>query len=465
MNKTIRILAILLILVNTFALSSCGEHVHELDEGKIIKNATCIEIGIKEYKCIECGEVKEEQIERTEHSKVIDQMVNATCTSTGLTEGSHCSVCNEVIKAQEKIKKLNHNYIDGICTLCNKKVSVGLNYTLNSDGSSYVVTGIGTCRDLEIVIPEIYNKLPVEEIAKGAFDDYKDLKSIIIPSSIEQIGNGVFSNCINLENIEIDVNNKTYKSIDGNLYSIDDEILIQYALGKKDTSFIIPDGVERIFPFAFTNSANLESIEISNSVRSIEYYAFQNCSRLTTVMISESVTSIEYDAFRGCNSLKNIIVNENNKAYKSIDGNLYKKDGKTLILYAGGKEKETFLIDKDVEEIREYAFENCVNLKKIFFGRNSQLKKINQYAFTGCENLIEITIPSGVERIGQGVFYNCKSLEKIIIPESVKFMDSNVFRGCENLTIYCEARYIPDTWKENWNSTFCKVIRNYKNNK
>ena len=58
-----------------------------------------------------------------------------------------------------------------------------------------------------------------------------------------------------------------------------------------------------------------------------------------------------------------------------------------------------------------------------------------------------------------------KAQEKIIIPESVKFMDSNVFRGCENLTIYCEARYIHDSWAENLNSTFCKVIRNYKNNK
>lgn len=49
-----------------------------------------------------------------QHKEVIDEAVAPTCTSTGLTEGSHCSVCNEVIKEQEVVAKTNHTYVEQI---------------------------------------------------------------------------------------------------------------------------------------------------------------------------------------------------------------------------------------------------------------------------------------------------------------------------------------------------------------
>ena len=42
------------------------------------------------------------------HTEVVDAAVGATCTSTGLTEGKHCSVCNEVLTAQEEVPALDH---------------------------------------------------------------------------------------------------------------------------------------------------------------------------------------------------------------------------------------------------------------------------------------------------------------------------------------------------------------------
>ena len=53
---------------------------------------------------------------------MIDPAVAATCTETGLTEGSHCSVCNKILVAQKTVSALNHsftNYIsndDATCT-------------------------------------------------------------------------------------------------------------------------------------------------------------------------------------------------------------------------------------------------------------------------------------------------------------------------------------------------------------
>ena len=50
-----------------------------------------------------------------EHTIVIDKAVPATCTQTGLTEGSHCSECNEVIVAQDVIPSLGHSWTDATC--------------------------------------------------------------------------------------------------------------------------------------------------------------------------------------------------------------------------------------------------------------------------------------------------------------------------------------------------------------
>lgn len=52
------------------------------------------------------------------HKKVIDAAIEATCTENGLTQGSHCQVCEKVLVEQEVVKA-NHNYVDGKCSKCN----------------------------------------------------------------------------------------------------------------------------------------------------------------------------------------------------------------------------------------------------------------------------------------------------------------------------------------------------------
>ena len=68
--------------------------------------------------------VAQEEIEALGHKEVADKGYAATCEKEGLTDGSHCSVCNEVIKAQETIKKAEHTWIDATkkapktCSVC-----------------------------------------------------------------------------------------------------------------------------------------------------------------------------------------------------------------------------------------------------------------------------------------------------------------------------------------------------------
>lgn len=75
---------------------------HIYDEGVIKQEQTCIEDGIKLYTCTLCGKTRKEEIP-AEHLEVIDPEVEATFTTTGLTEGSHCERCGEIIRKQYEI--------------------------------------------------------------------------------------------------------------------------------------------------------------------------------------------------------------------------------------------------------------------------------------------------------------------------------------------------------------------------
>ena len=52
------------------------------------------------------------------HTEAVDPAVAATCEKTGLTEGKHCSVCNEVLVAQKETPKTEHKFENGKCSVC-----------------------------------------------------------------------------------------------------------------------------------------------------------------------------------------------------------------------------------------------------------------------------------------------------------------------------------------------------------
>ena len=94
-------------------------------EWKVTKKATCTEPGTKERKCSRCDEAETDTIPATGHTEVEDAAVAATCTTAGKTAGSHCSVCNAVIKAQEEIPAAGHTEVEDVavaatCTTAGK---------------------------------------------------------------------------------------------------------------------------------------------------------------------------------------------------------------------------------------------------------------------------------------------------------------------------------------------------------
>ena len=76
-----------------------------------------------------------------------------------------------------------------------------MDYTLNEDQKSYSVTGIGTCMDTDVVIPAVYEGLPVTSIGSWAFYSCDSLTSVVIGDSVTTIGDGAFEDCDRLTSI------------------------------------------------------------------------------------------------------------------------------------------------------------------------------------------------------------------------------------------------------------------------
>lgn len=352
----------------------------------------------------------------------------------------------------------------------------------------------GGCSSLTSV-----NMSAVTKISSYAFKDCIGLESVNIPSTVTSIGNA-FKGCVSLSNIVVDEGNVIFNSIDGNLYQQVEYVgmtLVQYAIGKADTQFTIPDGVVSIWQYAFDGSENLTSISISSSVtrvsgikgcynlsnilvegadaayKSIDGVlysksgttlvlypmgkkdtqftvsddvtyigaaAFNDCKNLTSITIGKTVNDIGSGAFSGCANLQNFKVADNNGYYTSIDGNLYTKSwGRyKLVQYALGKTNTEFTVPSNVTGIYSGAFNGCENLTTVKMG--DSVDTIEGYAFNGCKNLVSVTFSSALNSIGENIFYDCENLTSITIPIGITEIGHNSFRLCGNLTsVYYEG--------------------------
>ena len=327
-------------------------------------------------------------------------------------------------------------------------------------------------------------KYPVTTIEPDAFKDNTEIKSVTVPSSLKEIGEGAFEGCDNIDNIEFqgttppagidnafsketkenakvtvpDESKEAYEeaigdefqdiepaggvteTIDGIVYKVnkesdENEVTVVGSTDELSGNVTIPetvtiDGVEytvtKIEKGAFSGNTDITGVTIPDTVTEIGEGAFGNCGNLKTVIVGSGVTSLE-GVFTGSENIEKVIAPET-----VIEG-AELPDGTVTITYPEGGEPELSgdLLISEGENGNELVSVPS-DTREIVIPDN--VTKIGNGAFIGCTELETITIPNHVESIGESAFRGCESLKEVEIGTNVATIGREAFKGCSALT-------------------------------
>ena len=314
-----------------------------------------------------------------------------------------------------------------------------------------------------VVIPNEIDGLPVVEIGPRAFENRDSLTSVSLPSQLATVGKIAFYGCSSLTKVdfftipkfgketfyacealttvalpvdtetlraagfELSLNRPFYEIFDSCVvFSADGKTLYRYPPGRDEAEYVVPDGVETLGDYSFTD-----------------------CPKLTTVALPASLTNVANFAFPLCSSLSRLTVSPDNPRFRAIDGIVISADGKTLYLYPPGRDEAEYVVPDGVEAIADYAFAHCYELTNIALPNS--LRRIGAEAFGFCAEQKKIAIPDGLETVGPWAFLGRRALRTLRFGAALREIGPNAFEKCSSsLTLSApEGSVVEQFAKEN----------------
>lgn len=182
------------------------------------------------------------------------------------------------------------------------KATEGLEFTQRN--GSYAVTGYHGS-DVDVVIPDTYNDVPVTVIAEEAFAR-SDIQSIRLGSNIETIEDFAFAYSTLLKKVELNAALKEIGTFES--YSMYLDGVFEGCTGLETVSIPQNSQLEILGKGTFCDCEKLSGIELPDSLLMIGNSAFKNCVSLKSITIPASVEHMQYEVFENFTSQQKIIV-------------------------------------------------------------------------------------------------------------------------------------------------------------
>ncbi len=328
---------------------------------------------------------------------------------------------------------------------CSSLVNIKLPIQLKTIGHSV----FENCHKLQAI--ELHEGL--EGIDWAAFSSCRQLRTVVIPSTLTQLGItskvNPFSHCHLLSAVSVAKGNPVYDSRNGcnavietatntlvmgcNSSTIPEGIVklgsLAFAGYKEISCIVLPCSVKELSNQVFIDCEKLESIDLCN-VETIGYACFA-AAALKELFIPATVKSIYLNPFTDFYGvLQKITVDKNNAYYDSRNNcNAIIRTNNNVLISSC---KNT-VIPSDVKVIGEYAFEHYPNPT---ISLHENLEEIRSGAFLR-SNIEQIEFPSSLLLLGDNAFYDCNKLTRVVVHNDEPLtIDSNTFNKRSNITLY-----------------------------
>ena len=384
---------------------------------------------------------------------------------------SHCFFCCSSLKEitlpasleglEDKVQAFGCNYALEAFSVAEGGHYITVDGVLfTADGKTLVYYPDGK-RDAEYSIPE-----GTERLAETSFD-VPGLEILNIPSTMKSVGGDyvAFTGLRNLREINVSPDNKTFRSVDGVLYTSD--TLLCYPndkAGKELKAGDFPAGLKRIAHNSFWGNHYLEKIELPEGLEYLGGKVFLGARELKIVVIPASIKTISWFTFADCMKLERVTIlnpdiqpeDVNHKDPKTY--NIFWDANKRAVLcgYAGGKlqayaekcglnfealETPVEIVDEVVDEIvdetageavKETAQDTPETLTKPAESNEGDyiIEGTTLVKYVGPGG--EATVPDGVEVLGEWAFERAR-VTKVNLPETVKEIECYCFFECPEL--------------------------------
>lgn len=312
-----------------------------------------------------------------------------------------------------------------------------LMYNLNEDDTYSVAKCDVSQTDVDI--PETYKGKSVVKIENGAFDDCKNVLSLVIPDSVTEVEPNALIGLRNLQKLTAPAvalsSVSKIQKID-TLIVTSGEAIAENAVSGWDylksvtlpdtlktigdlgfahcellEQISLPEGLTSIGAKAFYNCASIEQFNLPDSVESIGNYAFGECASLESLYLSESLETIGNWMLARCDSLVNLTMSPQNANYYSAGNCIIERGTHTLVLGCLGS-----IIPNDgtIKIIGHHAFASQETLVSITLP--DSVTTIETYAFDGCSSLVSVDLGIFFTTFERRSFTNCPSIEYFTYP-------------------------------------------------